>query len=360
MRRLLAYYGLAACCAVAVVAATRIDLTGMVPARKAEKPVVAAGTVTAAGLPLAGVRMFFHTAGIQVADATTRRDGGFEAGLDGPGDYIVIIGTSDTLWSTYREVTLSPGANVVDVDLPPTTVDVAFTADGLKNGDVVQVAVLGPTAPTKADTVSFFTWRAGARVRFVGIGFGAYVLTAFTGSDATKRLTAETPATFVLTPDRPTANVDLRLIDRRLALEVLDPNGSPIDYADALALRQRLERDSAGHFDLSHVPAGVPLLVSASGWLPACVITEANGRQVVTLQPRGPNRLVLNLLGGPGRPVGDLDGLPGTGCPVPVAALDVDLASATAADRLTIAGLPEGAFRYRADALAPAMGVVVP
>jgi hypothetical protein len=324
-------------------------------------PVEVAGTLTSGSVPLQNVSVIFNISGMHAGVTRTDKYGRCTVGLDTTGDYTVIIGATDTLWSTYREVTIGADRNVVNIDLPPTEIDVEWAArEALKGSDVIQVAILGPTSPLKADTVSFIRWDERSATRFVGVGYGRYTIAAFTTADASDRVASLAAASVTLSDSRRTAKVRLDMVRRQLALEVREPNGALIDYASAEVLRERLERDAAGRFDLSAVPAGVPLVVRAAGWLPACVLVGREGRQVVSMRPRGRYTLMINLIGGPGRAVGDLSGSPGSECPVPIDGFETDVRRDAETMRVKVAGLPAGHYGYRADKLAPITEVTVP
>lgn len=221
----------------------------------------------------------------------------------------------------------------------------------------VQFAVLGPTAPTRADTVSFLQLKDARHARFVGVGFGDYTIAAFTTRDAEVQLTSSEPAVFTLSPNEPRASFQFDLVHRSLVLKVVGSDGQHIDYANVSSLRQRRDRLDDGDFDLTEVPAGAPVLIDAAGWLPACVRAEVANQQVVTLYPLGSAQLRVNVLGGPGRPVGVLEGLPGSSCAVPITSLSSEVEPGEGVDVLTVKGLPEGIYSFRADTPAPA-GVV--
>jgi hypothetical protein len=364
------YYSSVVVVAACVVAAMKmLPSSGNSHLNSGNAPVRVRGLLTQGANPLAGVSLAFAVPGGQVQGvAKSDKHGRFNIGLGAPGDYLVIVSASQNgaptnLSSTGRVISVTAGNNDLVIDLPPTRVDVVIRADGLSVPDLVQLALAGPASPNGSWRVGFATKASGFLAAYVGIGFGDYVLTAFTASRGeSDALTSREPATFSVSASHPTARVTLWLVKRKLRVEVKDTDGHPIVSADTTTLNRSLPRSSDGSFDASGVPRGQELIIITPGRLPVCVLALASGVQSVVAPLRGKNMALVNLRDAPSRPLGDLVGLPGSQCPIPLSALSFDWSPRTERGdlKMAITGLPAGTYGYRSDEQSPLVTVEAP
>lgn len=326
---------------------------------EAASNVTVRGIVTGARLPIAKVSLSFGTADIsRVATIAVEEDGHFEARLPQPGPYFVDVHSIENLRSTRRFCDLHAGDNECNIDLPPTRIDLSIAMEGRPTrSKLVSVNVRGPVAPTEFEMAGFLTLEEASSFTLIGLDYGTHTIVAFTPD----RLTSVAPLVLTLTPDRPTAAGRLKLAKRALWLSVIGSDGSPLPAATA---RTRLFalNGQGGRIDAERVPAGMQMVIQAPGFLPSCQLAAVSTEQHVTLLPRSANRTYVTLTPDPGRPIGIIEGVPGSACGLEVSAFRLDQATAAGPNELRfgIIGLPDGAYRYRASMLTDALQLTVP
>jgi len=325
----------------------------------ASEPTQVSGILRQQGQPLAGVRVSMRGISDERHVAVTGPDGGFQMSVGSTGDYTLAIKTHHNMSSTDRQVTLNPGANAIDIDLPPTSVELAVKwADAAILPVAVQLTVHGPSSPTFSKRSGFIAPEDLMAVRLVGMGWGEYTVFASTPTGFVSRA----PARFVLSREKAKVTANLVLVRRPLALSVEDPEGLPIRGA-RVSTFGRVLSELEGRFDLSEVAPGSQIQVSHPGYQPTCRVAASTATsQRVRLARAGAASLDVNLSPSPGRPMGLLEGVPGSDCPVDVDSFITQTIPQGQTGSLTfrIRGLSAGAYQYRADAVAEPYGVRVP
>lgn len=318
------------------------------------------GLVSGSRIPVTSLSLSFGTAdNSRIATVPVTESGRFEAQLAQPGTYFVDVHSVQNLRSTRRFCELHAGDNECNIDLPPTRVDLSIALKGgaAPRSRMVSVNVRGPVAPTEFEMAGFLSLEEASAFTLVGLDFGTHTVVAFTPD----YLTSVAPLVVTLTPDRPSATGQLTLARRALSLNVTRTDGSPLPAATARTRLFALHGDS-GRLEAERVPSGMHILIQAPGFLPSCQVATTAAEQHVTLLPRTTTRSYVTLTPDPGRPMGIIEGVPGSACGVEVSAFRLDRSTDAGVNELRfgIIGLPPGDYRYRASMLAEAVSLKVP
>jgi hypothetical protein len=317
------------------------------------------GVISGLPKPVVGVSVLMGTTDLPRATVTAvGADGRFEARLPRPGTYFIDLMTVPYLSSTrrYCEVLLEESECILEV--PPTELKFSVQLQGeTKLKQAVSVAIRGPVSPTDFDFVGFVSPEEALGVRLVGVEYGTFSVVAYDP----RGLTSVSPVVVTLSPEAPTATGALQMATRRLDVQVRDGVGALVSATTARTRSFPLE-GTGGSITTEVVPAGMPILIQAPGYLPTCRVAPVDNELSVTLHRRSNSRFTVTLLPDPGRPIGVIDGLPGSDCGVEVAGFRLDQSEPAVAGerRFAIIGLPDGKYRYRASMSAPAVDFVVP
>jgi hypothetical protein len=273
-----------------------------------------------------------------------------------PAKYYVDVMTVDHLTSTRRYCEISGTNAECNIDLPTTAIDVSIRA---QNGPFkpVGIHVTGPVSPTDSEMVGFVTPQEARSFRLVGLEYGTYSIVA----SSPEGLTSVEPLVTTLTPDESIASGNLVLADRRLTIQVADSDGRLLEDASVRTGAFALSRDGAA-FDGRRVPAGVPVIVQAPGYLPTCQLAPRSEMMRVVLGRRSSNRTEFALAPDPGRPLGFIEGVPGSECDVDVRSFRLSQSRGSPANerRFSLVGLPPGTYGFKATMWASRVTFTVP
>ena len=108
-----------------------------------------------------------------------------------------------------------------------------------------------------------------------------------------------------------------------------------------------LDELAPGVFELKSASPGTEMLVSAPGLVPICHVLTANDFPQATLvMARGTHAAEIHFTPPISGPIGEITGLPGSTCPVPLGITAFGATEDTLSTTVRIVGLPEGRFSY--------------
>jgi len=317
------------------------------------------GILERQGHPVAGVLLQLHGPQGKSYATVTGNSGRFNVSVEEPGEYRILVKSFPHLSTTDRLVTLVAGNNNVQIDLPPTRVDVTIVfGDRLHTSEPVQLKIYGPSSANSSKTAGFVMPTDLPVLRLEGLGYGNYEVVATTRAG----LTSRSPAKFAVTATSPHVETKLELVRRSLQMVVHDSNGSLVKDAVARVYGRRLAAKE-NQFDLSGVAAGDQIQISHSGLQPTCRLASAEpGVQAVQLQPRGQASVEVELFPAPAGPIGLLAGVAGSECPIEVSSFYAAPSPEAAPGelRFSILGLRPGSYHYQVDSLATSYQVKAP
>lgn len=323
------------------------------------EPVKVHGTVTSGGRPVVGshVLVLMNGSGAR-RQTTTDSRGQFTLSASNAGDYLATFGMSPALPSATRDLTFVWGQNEFNIDLLPTRVKVRVRLPTNEpQPSAVQLALWGPGDRSAQRLGGVGVSDREASAEYVGLDYGDYLLTAFSGG---RELVSASPVRFTLDALHSVAEAELGLTRRQLHLQVMDSKGHPAQAATVSSITDRARRLDSGQFDASGVPAGQLMTVTAPGFLPVCTHAANEGTQRVVLRDKS-DQLANLKLKGPSRPVGFIYGLPGSDCGVSVGLLDLKWqATGEESVGVRIEGLPRGSYEFRAQEWIPGVTFSVP
>lgn len=308
--------------------------------------------------PAPGIRLRLrHVSGAgQAVDTTTDRSGRFRVSLSAPGEYSISVRSLPYFSTLNRRVQLPEGRSEVTVVIPDTRILLRvkrFDAQPpskpvqvhvfREQGSVLTEVYAGVLAPSDAAACELF-----------GVEPGSYRLAADLPG-----LAAIAAARVVVVEHRPT-RVELKLAPSGGALSITDPSGAAIRGGRVTSGATQLEMTGVGSFSMDRISTGSPLLVDVPGFVPQCLVRVGpDGR--TTRLTKSQHSLTLQFTGLAGNaPVGNLEGLPGSDCAVPLALLAPASRREGGVLSVTLSGLVAGVFRYRAPGSDSTVAVTVP
>jgi hypothetical protein len=326
------------------------------PERARFGPATISGILRVGGAPLPAARLAFQRVPGARFEAVTDSRGKYEVAVRRSGDFTVNLYVASHLLSTSRFATFKDGQNSYDLDLPDTAITLRTKLPAQVK--TLQIQISGPYSPTATELAGFVTAAEAAKgIKLVGVGLGDYK--AFVTAPGGWSSTA--PGFATLDAARTRAEVVFELTQRPLAVSVRDDKDRPIGHARVDAGPRSLHvGGSEGLFDANEVAAGEPMVIAADGFVPTCRVAAAGpGIQVVRLKRSGAELLTIQLQPAPSLPIGELDGFPGSDCPVPVSRLKTTVHAEKTPGRLRfdVHGAPRGAYKYRVASTAPYMDV---
>jgi hypothetical protein len=297
-----------------------------------------------------GTFLSFHRNGRRWS-TKTGAEGRFHIDLAEAGRYVVNLDSAEHLATAIITLDFTPGTNPVRLELPSGAIRLqARRVDGTPLTEPLQVHVSG-----QASLAGFLLPSEGPDTNLIGLGFGSYRIRG----DSASGLVSDF-ADVMLSPDAPVATVALVLSEQKGILRVVDSRGSPIRGAQVRASAYMEESPpGSGSYALRRIPKGEELWISAEGFLPTCAFTVLPTMSVV-LTAVGPHTATIRIAPPPRAPIGEVLGLPGSECPVPVSMLPFTQRKDADALVLDLKGLPALSLRYRPLAKAPFSVVSVP
>ena len=279
-------------------------------------PVQVSGRVTyQRERPAAGLIVWFELDG-QTWSAVTDAAGEYALGLGAPGAYIVSVRTAKGLPSHTVVRTLPSGEQRVDLAMSEASLEVRVVRPpGSPPGDLVRLSLAASRGQRLSGTTSP---DEEATARFVGLAFDEYFVTARTDSG----LTSVAAARVELTPEQPAGEVEVVLGRHQGRLHVVDERGAQVALSRVTTERGDLAASAPGVFPLEGVPAGEWLTVRAAGYAPLCRVLDPHELpDVRVVLPQALDSLRLHFASQVPWESGRLLGLPGSDCPVEMAAL---------------------------------------
>ena len=243
--------------------------------------------------------------------ARTDEDGDYAVRLGDPGEYTVSVQAAGGLPSVWFTRRLDGGTQREDFALSEAALHVRVTQpDGAPPEEAVELAVTGTDGKRIAGELPPGREEA---VRFVGLDFGEYVVTASTPSG----LTSQYPAQATLSAEGPVAEVEVVLGRHEGLLEVVDEDGAPVEPSQVRAGAAPLVPVAPGMYRLGGVPVGERLKLRAEGYAPVCrVLRPSDLPNLRLVLARASETLTIHFAPHLPWESGLLEGLPGSDCPV--------------------------------------------
>lgn len=336
-------------------------------------PVIVRGRVTTNGAPVPGVVVGFTPSpatGTAVTisrqlpstfvDAPTDEDGRYTRVLWAPGAYTQSFRIDgQELAGAQRDIAFGSGMNVNDVEVGAGGLRVWFTERGATLQDEITVRLTMHAVPRKP---SERTVRAGAGAVDVGLlSPGQYVVRATAerpGQDGRVVPLVSARETDVTVIANQSADVSIDLVSREGWLDVVDPDGTPVEGASVVSYpgAASLRTDEAGRVSLATLPVGARVPIRTRTWGVTChVVTEAliqraviaDASQTVVLRVPQGDAAVRPVATAPARQElagSAVSGVAGAGCPIPFEAFSVAEARVPGAVEFALM-LPPGDYR---------------
>lgn len=267
------------------------------------------GRILLNGKPAQGMRLAFH--GTQDAPTAVVTDGGGAYGVDLPkkGSYDIQLRSLPFLGTQNIRQVFNQISNTFDWDITGGLIEVEIS--GWNEPSPIQLVIDGPTHT--AGIVTREDVGFGEKIfKIYALKFGEYKVSASLPSGRVSR----SPQTANLTDSSPSAKVLLELVDNFGELTVRDFANVPVTGARVLAGARRLPEQSPGVYSMRGVAPGTPMTITATGYVPSCVLSVPNTVNGALLT----NSAEVAELVYPKAisfPPGEFGGVPGATCPVP-------------------------------------------
>lgn len=339
-----------------------------------QPPVIVRGRVTTNGVPVPGVVVgFVPSPRTGTPPATPRQlpSTFVDVPTDDEGRYAKVLWAPGTYAQSFRlngqelaspppEMTFGPGINMHDVEVGAGALRIWFTERGATLQEEITVRLTLHALPVKPFERVI---RAGSTAVDVGmLSPDNYIVRA----TAEKRsedgrvisLVSAREVEVKVSPNLPT-DVSIDLVSREEWLEVLDPDGRPIEGASVVSYpgATSLRTNEEGHVSLATLPVGARVPIRTRTWGMMCHVVTDGLLQRVTISEASES-VILRLPFGPAtvRPTGpdtvhirqelagsNVAGLAGASCPLPFEAFSVAEARVPGAVEFTLM-LPGGSY----------------
>jgi len=284
----------------------------------------------------------------------TNDDGSYHLQLDRPGNYSVEARAARHLGAQSLLARLQDGFNTFDVNLTESRLTVRLLRSDAKPIDEIVSVHIDGLGKAKS---GFVMPKEGNVLEFAGIPLGNYVVTADTSSG----LVSLAPANTTISKTNPEAEVTLTLASSIGELRLIAGDGSPIQGARVQVGARILEETQPGTFELKSVAPASHVVISAPGFVPMChMLLAKDMHQTTVAMSRGTHAVEINFTPPIHAPIGEITGLPGSTCPVPLAFTSFVTTEDMTSTTLRIVGLPEGRFSYTPSRLIPPQIMEVP
>jgi hypothetical protein len=260
-------------------------------------------------------------------------DGRYVVGLPAAGTYEISLDAAPLGMRTYT-AGYHAGENHYDLEINGALLRVRLTQDGDVPKEPVLVRVRGPRDPIQQLVTTF-----DKLFEIDGLPFGVYVVSASTTSGL-----VSLDQTVVLNDKLSSATVWLDVSHERRALHVETDNGTAVKQATIYAEggSQTLQVPT-GLFPLPPLPLRTRIIVTAPDLAPTCIVVTGATEEQATLVTHTANVELrfLRIAGQPGVASGDLFGINGATCGVPLEHVSGQLVSRGEYDAI-IVKLPVG------------------
>lgn len=284
----------------------------------------------------------------------TDSEGAYHLQLDRPGNYAVEPRAARHLGAQSALARLQYGLNKFDLKLPESRLTVRLSRSDAKPIDEIVSVHIEGLAKSRG---GFVQPKEGNVLEFAGLPHGNYVVTADTSSG----LVSLSPAIAILSKITPEADVTLTLASSVGELRLIAGDGSPIQGARVQVGARILNETQPGTFELKSVAPASNIVVSAAGFVPMChVLLAKDVHQTTLVMSHGTHAFEIQFTPPIGGPIGEITGLPGSTCPVPLAFTSFGATEDTKSTTVRIVGLPEGRFSYTPSRLIPPQIMEVP
>lgn len=288
---------------------------------------------------------------------TTGVDGTYRVRLAGPGKYIARIESAKYVWTWTDTVDVSAGLNRFDWTIPGGVLRVRILReDGKPIDENVQLQCAGRGFHAAGPVM---TTEIGEPVVLTGLPFGEISCSADTNSGlVSDKLTVR------LTSTSPSVDSSLRLRLLLGKIELISAQGTPLPGARVTVANITLDEEPAGSgvYALTRVAPGAGMLITAPGHLPLCrrlKPTDFPSTQIV-MSAAGTVPSVIRLTPRATRAPGQVFGLLGSECPVPLHALEPKLRQVNGQSTDITFALPAGTYQYQPYSLFPLQTFSVP
>lgn len=321
-----------------------------------EPQVIVEGRVTLGDKPGANLLLAFERANAsgRLWVTQTHGDGAYRLAVDRPGAYAVEVRAARRLGAESHLARLQAGVNRFDLKLSETRLTVKLQrADRRSIDEIVQVHITGGAK----DRSGIVLPDEGNALDFAGVPYGDYVITADTSSG----MVSVQPGTVSISKNTPAANVTVTLASNIGELRLITGDRNPVSGARVQVNALILSEITPGVFELKSASPGTEMLISAPGLIPICHVLTANDFPLSTLvMSRGAHAVEINFTPRISGPLGEITGLPGSTCPVPLGITTFGATEDATSTTVRILGLPEGRFSYSPTRVTPAQIMEVP
>lgn len=270
-------------------------------------------------VPSVEVELVNRASAVTNVVASTDSDGRYSIGLGASGVYYMFV-RHPALPTVSRSIDVKDGENVFDLSL--TGGELAVKTHSPRQGRILL------KIQSKRDSYNEESDGLETVVK-QGIPFGVYTISAEQPVDGGRTLVS-TVETVTLDASSPKVAVEIEVVENKAALFVRDESGRPVRGATVRPANpfdftrssgRTISPESDGSYSLDDVAPGTPLIVSAGGFVPSCRYVPSNrpatvilsrGRSVQVRFPVDFNRRAMT--------VAAVGNVPGSDCPVPLAA----------------------------------------
>lgn len=318
--------------------------TGTMTTTVSNSGVTASGTVRIGrrALPRMPRLTFRATSGRDRVDAQVDSQGHFQATLPSPGQYLVEVRFLRYLAVSSGQVSLEPGVNRFDVDLPDTHMRLELA--GVTPVQPVQLHLISEFGTTYSEIFAGIVLPAdGHTIDLYGYAPGVYLVAADT---ADEQVSLEAARMDLQVGQR--SDGVLRFGRQPLRVEVRDTRGAVVPGAEITAGAKVASPTAPGVFSLPRVSSGTPFWVTAPGYVPVCKLAATRGEQPVAVRlEKASGSVSLELAGNSAGTTGTIGGLPSSDCDVPLNYFDVSWQRSKPAVLVSVNNLPGGRLFYR-------------